>query len=83
MSEPPLFLRKTLRWGDGLALVVGIMIGAGIFRTPGIVAGSIGRPALTFLAWALGGAVGLLGVTVRAGGCQTAGSARIALSALM
>ena len=64
MRPPPLRLRKTLGWGDGLALVVGIMVGSGIFRTPGIVAGSIGRPALTFVAWALGGAVGLLGALV-------------------
>ena len=64
MSRPPLRLRQTLGSGDGLALVVGIMIGSGIFRTPGIVASSIGRPALTFVAWALGGAVGLLGALV-------------------
>ena len=64
MRPPPLRLRKTLGWGDGLALVVGIMIGSGIFRTPGLVAGAIGRPALTFVAWALGGAVGLLGALV-------------------
>jgi basic amino acid/polyamine antiporter, APA family len=64
VSCPPLRLAKTLRWGDGLALVVGIMVGAGIFRTPGLVAGTIGHPALTFLAWALGGAVGLLGALV-------------------
>ena len=64
MNQPPLRLRKTLGWVDGLALVVGIMVGAGIFRTPGIVAGSLGRPALTFVAWALGGAVGLLGALV-------------------
>src|SRR5208283_3380799 len=57
-------LRKTLGWGDGLALVVGIMVGSGIFRTPGIVASSTGRPALTFVAWALGGAVGLLGALI-------------------
>src|SRR5262249_22942577 len=60
----PLRLRKTLGWGDGLALVVGIMVGAGIFRTPGLVASSLGRPGLTFVAWALGGAVGLLGALI-------------------
>ncbi len=64
MSDSPLRLRKTLRWGDGLAVVVGIMVGAGIFRTPGIVAGAIGHPALTFVVWALGGAVGFLGALV-------------------
>jgi len=54
VSRPPLRLRRTLGWGDGLALVVGIMVGSGIFRTPGLVASSLGRPALTFVAWALG-----------------------------
>jgi len=64
VRPPPLRLSKTLGWGDGLALVVGIMVGAGIFRTPGLVASSLGRPALTFAAWALGGAVGLLGALI-------------------
>ncbi len=45
-------------------MVVGIMVGSGIFRTPGVVAGQLGRPGLTFVAWALGGLVGLLGALV-------------------
>jgi basic amino acid/polyamine antiporter, APA family len=45
-------------------MVVGIMVGSGIFRTPGVVAGQLGRPWLTFVAWALGGLVGLLGALV-------------------
>jgi amino acid transporter len=53
-----------LRAVDGLAMVVGIMVGSGIFRTPGLVAGELGRPGLTFVAWALGGLVGLLGALV-------------------
>jgi len=57
-------LRRSLRATDGLAMVVGIMVGSGIFRTPGVVAGLLGRPALTFVAWALGGLVGLLGALV-------------------
>ncbi|MFI4944161.1 MAG: APC family permease, partial [Burkholderiales bacterium] len=57
-------LRRTLRATDGLAMVVGIMVGSGIFRTPGVVAGQLGRPWLTFVAWALGGLVGLLGALV-------------------
>ena len=64
VHQPPHRLRRTLGWGDGLALVVGIMVGSGIFRTPGLVASSLGRPALTFVAWALGGAVGLLGALI-------------------
>ena len=57
-------LARTLRTGDGLAIVVGIMVGSGIFRTPGLVAARLGRPGLTFVAWALGGAIGFLGALV-------------------
>jgi APA family basic amino acid/polyamine antiporter len=63
VSSPP-GLRRSLRALDGLAMVVGIMVGSGIFRTPGLVAGLLGRPELTFVAWALGGLVGLLGALV-------------------
>ncbi len=64
MRVSRLRLSRTLGWGDGLAIVVGIMVGSGIFRTPGLVASSLRRPGLTFVAWALGGAVGLLGALV-------------------
>src|SRR6266568_2624911 len=42
-------------------MVVGITIGSGIFRTPGIVAHELGRPWLTFVAWLLGGVLAFLG----------------------
>src|SRR3989442_14936273 len=54
-------LKRSLRLVDGLAMVVGIMVGSGIFRTPGVVAAGLGRPLLTFVAWILGGAIALLG----------------------
>ena len=54
-------LRKSLRLVDGLAMVVGITVGSGIFRTPGLVAARLGRPALTFVAWVLGAGLALLG----------------------
>jgi APA family basic amino acid/polyamine antiporter len=54
-------LRRSLRLLDGLAMVVGITVGSGIFRTPGLVAGRLGRPSLTFIAWILGGVVSLIG----------------------
>ena len=54
-------LKRSLRLTDGLAMVVGIMVGSGIFRTPGLVAAQLGRPWLTFVAWVLGGALALLG----------------------
>src|SRR3989441_1246151 len=42
-------------------MLVGIMVGSGIFRTPGLVAAQLGRPWLTLVAWLLGGALALLG----------------------
>src|SRR5262245_47168181 len=57
-------LKRALRTADGLAMVVGIMVGSGIFRTPGIVAAQLGRPLVTLVAWVLGGALALLGTFV-------------------
>jgi basic amino acid/polyamine antiporter, APA family len=57
-------LARRLSTIDGLAMVVGIMVGAGIFRTPGLVATQLGRPWLTFVAWIAGGVVSVLGALV-------------------
>lgn len=57
-------LRRSLRLADGVAMVVGIVVGAGIFRTPGLVAAQLGRPWLTFVAWVLGGVVALGGALI-------------------
>src|SRR5438876_861821 len=54
-------LKRSLRLFDGLAMVGGIMVGSGIFRTPGLVAAQLGRAWLTFVAWVLGGALAFLG----------------------
>jgi len=45
-------------------MVVGVVVGAGIFRTPGIIAAQLGRPWLTFVAWVLGGALAFLGALI-------------------
>jgi len=57
-------LRRSLRVRDGLAMVVGIMVGSGIFRTPGGVASQLGRPGLTLFAWLLGGVVAFMGSVI-------------------
>src|SRR3989440_10407219 len=54
-------LKRSLRLVDGLAMVVGIMVGSGSFRRPGLVAAQLGRPSSTFAAWIAGGALALLG----------------------
>ena len=50
-----------LRRVDAIAIVVGIIIGAGIFSTPSIVAGNTASPTAFVGAWILGGAISLIG----------------------
>lgn len=58
LSEP----KKVLGLTDAIALIVGIVVGAGIFRTPSVVAANAGSSESFILAWAAGGAISLLGV---------------------
>jgi amino acid transporter len=51
----------TLRLRDAVALTVGIVVGAGIFRTPSLVAANAGSEAAVLLIWLAGGAVTLTG----------------------
>jgi len=50
-------LLRILGIGFGIAAVVGGMVGQGILRTPGIVAGAIGSPGLMLALWIAGGAI--------------------------
>lgn len=53
--------KPTLSVFDATMITVGIVIGAGIFQTPSMVAGIAGTPALMLTAWALGGVLSLIG----------------------
>ena len=53
--------RRLLRPADAVAIVVGIVIGAGIFKTPSMVAGVTGDVGWLFVAWVLGAIVSLAG----------------------
>jgi APA family basic amino acid/polyamine antiporter len=53
--------RPTLRGRDVLAITVGIVIGAGIFRTPAVVAGAAGSELALILAWVAGGLLSIVG----------------------
>src|SRR5262245_11507251 len=46
---------------DATMITVGIVIGAGIFQTPALVAGIAGTPQLALVAWVLGGVLSLVG----------------------
>src|SRR3954466_15103747 len=54
-------LPRTLGLWSSVALVVGITIGSGIFRSPAGIAQKVPHPTVMLLLWALGGAVTLCG----------------------
>lgn len=53
--------RPVLSVFDATMITVGIVIGAGIFETPALVAGIAGSPALMMTAWVLGGVLSFIG----------------------
>lgn len=65
MSEPhpgpPVAPRRQVGVWQAVSVCVGMVIGAGIFRSPSIVAANSGSGAEMLLAWAFGGAMSLAG----------------------
>jgi basic amino acid/polyamine antiporter, APA family len=57
LSEP----KPAINLIDAVALIVGIVVGAGIFRTPSLVAANTSSPGEFVLVWVLGGFVSLIG----------------------
>jgi amino acid transporter len=53
--------QRVLTVKDAIFLTVGIVIGAGIFKAPSLVAGAAGSEAMMIFAWVLGGAITLIG----------------------
>ncbi|MEX2569368.1 MAG: amino acid permease [Cyclobacteriaceae bacterium] len=53
--------KRVLKVIDAVALIVGIVIGAGIFRTPSLVAGNVDNEGVMLTAWLLGGLISLIG----------------------
>jgi amino acid transporter len=50
-----------LRVREAVAIIVGIVVGAGIFKAPSLVAAMAGSTEAMFAAWVLGGLVSLIG----------------------
>jgi basic amino acid/polyamine antiporter, APA family len=53
--------KPSLTLSDAVALIVGIVIGAGIFETPALVASQAGSDLAVVLFWLIGGVVSLVG----------------------
>lgn len=61
MTAKAAITRPTLSAIDAVALVVGLVVGAGIFETPALVALNAGSTEVALLTWLLGGGVSLVG----------------------
>jgi len=53
--------KQILSLADATAIIVGLIVGAGIFGTPSIVAGAVGSPALLVAVWVAGGLFAIVG----------------------
>jgi len=53
--------RPSLTQADAVAMIVGIVIGVGIFKAPSIVAGNVGSEGVFLALWVAGGVMSLLG----------------------
>jgi APA family basic amino acid/polyamine antiporter len=53
--------KPTLRLIDAIVLIIGIVVGAGIFRTPSVVASNSPDDFWFLMVWVLGGLISLIG----------------------
>ncbi len=53
--------RPSLTQADAVAMIVGIVIGVGIFKAPSIVAGNVGSEGVFLALWVAGGVMSLFG----------------------
>ena len=53
--------REVIGLAEAVALIIGVVVGAGIFKAPSLVAGLTGAPGWMFAAWALGGLMSVAG----------------------
>ena len=60
-TAQPRSQRPSLSLGDAVAMIVGIVIGVGIFRAPSIVAGNAASESVFLALWVAGGVISLIG----------------------
>jgi basic amino acid/polyamine antiporter, APA family len=61
VTVQPIVTRQTLTVRDAMGITVGIVIGAGIFEVPSLVAQNAGRSTQLIMVWVLGGLLSLMG----------------------
>ncbi len=61
MIEKEAVPKQTISVTDAIALIVGVVIGVGIFKTPSMIAAHTGREDSFLLAWLAGGVISMIG----------------------
>ncbi len=61
MTPPPVGYARRLGLFSGVMVVIGGIIGSGIFRNPSEVAQHVGTPGLILTVWIIGGVIALIG----------------------
>ncbi len=61
VASPTVTPKSALAFTDAIAMIVGIVIGAGIFQTPSLVAANVSNGQWLILMWVLGGLMSLIG----------------------
>ncbi|MFA0784003.1 APC family permease [Fervidibacter sacchari] len=61
MAEKVAAPKPTLSVADAVAIIVGIVIGSGIFKTPSLVAANTANEFMFLFAWLLGGIISFIG----------------------
>lgn len=61
MTSRPTTAKPTIALIDAVAIIVGLVIGAGIFETPALVAANVGNEFTMLFIWFAGGAISLIG----------------------
>ncbi len=54
-------MKSTLSLFDVVCIIVGVIVGSGIFQTPPMIAGWVGTPVMILFVWFLGGFLSLVG----------------------
>ncbi|HWC74748.1 MAG TPA: amino acid permease [Gemmatimonadales bacterium] len=64
VQSPPHDLRRVIGLTGGVAVIVGLTIGSGIFRTPPTIAGFVPNPLVVMALWAAFGLISICGALV-------------------
>ncbi|KAI2615875.1 amino acid permease-domain-containing protein [Hypoxylon sp. NC1633] len=86
LGGPSLEKHKTLTYLNGLGLIVGMIIGSGIFSSPSQVNVNVGSPGASLIVWAISGALAWTGAASYAelgGAIPLNGGAQAYLSKIM